>query len=179
MCIFNIRTSLTVAPRGLVTSLLRMITFFTTTSIPIGDGTSVSDSTWDGNLETIYIIVEPSVYLVSACLLSCRSLFNYMMNESTFVSKTKSFILGLTSSVSTSTRKSHSHGVELSSVENSKSGYTRSGASRRGDTMASTVYVNDDDSGNALKRAESGEISTDTHRPEWGSKERVSPYEHV
>ncbi|KAF4636426.1 hypothetical protein G7Y89_g1666 [Cudoniella acicularis] len=56
---------------GLITSIIRFVVFFN----------PEDDPTWDAVILLIWIIVEPSVYIIAACLIACRPLASYLIYE--------------------------------------------------------------------------------------------------
>ena len=66
----TILTLLSTEHSGLVTSIIRFASFFTTDAVTDGTWASVNLMTWT--------VLEPGVYLIAACLLTYRPLFAYL-----------------------------------------------------------------------------------------------------
>ncbi|KAF1836192.1 hypothetical protein BDW02DRAFT_567243 [Decorospora gaudefroyi] len=66
---------------GLVTSILRFVAFFT----PIVDGT------WAAVPLLCWVIIEPSIYLLAACLLTFKPLLRYVAQESSLSRRIRSW----------------------------------------------------------------------------------------
>ncbi|KAF2793395.1 hypothetical protein K505DRAFT_188326, partial [Melanomma pulvis-pyrius CBS 109.77] len=67
---FGLLITFLIGSIGLITSILRFVAFFT----PITDGT------WAAVPLTCWVIVEPSIYLVAACLLTFKPLLRYLVH---------------------------------------------------------------------------------------------------
>ena len=93
--------------RGLVTAILRFVTYF---QVKFDQ-----DATWKGVVYFMYAIIEPSIYLISACLLSCRSLVKYILHESRLFPGIGNALQRLIRSLGC-VRRRHQHCVELDSV---------------------------------------------------------------
>lgn len=111
----------------MIAAILRMVAFFRE---------NIADGTWAGNIENIYTAVESSTYLISACLLSCRSLLTSASRQNL----TKILKGSLPSwNLSFLKRSQSQHGVELRSLDDRAS----DGATfRRTDKTWNTTWVN-------------------------------------
>ncbi|KAL9053578.1 MAG: hypothetical protein Q9162_004675 [Coniocarpon cinnabarinum] len=140
---------------GLITCVLRMVTVFKFTVVSKPNGVKVADLTWDNTLTHIYLIVEPSVYLISACLLSSRSLLHYVFDEKHLFIRIKRRVLSLKKPKNRARIRQESPDEEPSKLEKGDHRYVDGSTSQDGKNSLTTVDTGERNDAQGLPLASS------------------------
>ena len=112
-------------------------------------------------------------------MLSCRSLslYNYLLNESAPIPKTKSYLRGLIASLATVIRESRGRGIEPNSIGNGEPGHTSADLGRQNKCSMSAVHFAKRRNLDALNAAESDGTFSEMYWPDKIPTERISRHQ--